>query len=54
MVSQGGVILAAFVGGAAALLALVVVKLWPKDNDTLAANSTMLVGRWRRFTGLDD
>jgi hypothetical protein len=49
-----GVLLTAVIGGAAAIMTLIVVNLWPKDNDALSTASAKLLGRWRRFAGMDD
>jgi hypothetical protein len=49
-----GVLLAAVVAGSAAIVTLIVAKLWPKNSDALEATSSKLLGRWRRFSGLDD
>jgi hypothetical protein len=53
MVSRGGVILTAVIGGATALLTLLVVKLWPKNSDALERASARVLRRWHRFVGLD-
>jgi hypothetical protein len=55
MVSRGGlIVLTAMIGSAAAVLALLVAKLWPRESDALAAGSAKLLRRWRKFTGLDE
>jgi len=49
-----GAILAAIIGGAAAIATLVVVKLRPRWGDPQQSPSAKLLRRWRRFAGLDE
>ena len=49
-----GVLLAAVVAGSAAIVTLIVAKLWPKNSNALEESSSKLLGRWRRFSGLAD
>lgn len=49
-----GFALALIVAGSAAVLTLILVKLWPKESDAPERIAAKMLQTWRRFTGIDD